>query len=417
MHILLVLKQTLELTDASDKEQRSVAVPAGWHEVERINNPYGCEDDPWLVLKGTKTGISEAFLRRWSDPKVGDLQTVIKELSDEEFAALPVAISGKDAQRFGCPYCGYRSGHSPISGMGTSITVCGECDRSFAILAEGVTQSTIGFGDYYPKLQAHPRQGIPSHGKSDKRPEGGGEFFHSRGIGLDNVPCFMCPGSETTLRDNIAAFVQCKAAGERVVEMFRKIAGGGARLDYRNHEPDRVQVKVGACKKHRPNLDRLNELVGESDGILTENILREVTGVANKKKLLILSHDGLLRALCRNEVTFADLETALFYLDYDGSSSDLNYTARRVLGSGNAGVAIHALTNKAIQKATTEGRFIAQPSNACDLHKVGYGAVSDLLQRNGCQVTLPSGDSRFGYHPGLVASYVNSVNLPLAVIQ
>lgn len=190
----------------------------------------------------------------------------------------PVAVSGEEVCEYGCPYCGYQSGYSPISGGGTAIVVCGECARGFAVLAAGVTKSTIGFGDLYLECQPHPRKGISKHGKPDKKPEGGGEFFYSRGIGMDSTSCFMCPGSRTTMRENIAAFVQCKAAGERVAEMFKNIAHGDVRLDYREYEPDRVQVKLGACADHLACLKELDRLVQESGGIITTNILRQAMG-------------------------------------------------------------------------------------------------------------------------------------------
>jgi len=174
-----------------------------------------------------------------------------------------VAISAADLQKFGCPYCGYRSGYSPISGHGAAAWDCGECGRTCCILGEGNTKSSIGFGSFYPELQDHPRHGIPKRGRADKQPDCGGEFFRSRGIGLDITPgCFVC-GGDKRLLNNIAAFVQCKEAGVRVVNMFQQ----GARLDYRDFEPDRVQVKVGACNAHLPNLRRLDELT--RDGVIT----------------------------------------------------------------------------------------------------------------------------------------------------
>ena len=102
------------------------------------------------------------------------------------------------------------------------------------MLGKGLLKSAIGFGDFYPELQEHPRIGIPSHGRPDKRPEGGGEFFQSRPIGLDRVDCFVCgtgdrDGKGHIMLNNIAAYVRCKEAGERVVAMFTK----GAWLDYR----------------------------------------------------------------------------------------------------------------------------------------------------------------------------------------
>jgi len=178
----------------------------------------------------------------------------------------PIAVTAEETQKWGCPYCGYRSGSSMISYGGASIVDCGECERSFAVLAEGVTKSTIGFAGFHPELQEHPRKGTPSHGKPDKRPEDG-EFFSSRGIGLDDCTCFVCgthdrDGLGHTMLNNISAFVQCKEAGERIVGMIQR----GARLDYREHEPDYVQVKIGACDKHLPNLELLNKLC--SDGVI-----------------------------------------------------------------------------------------------------------------------------------------------------
>lgn len=104
----------------------------------------------------------------------------------------------------------------------------------------------------------HPREGIPKHGRPDQRPEGGGDYFRSRGVGMDHTPgCFVCGGAPG-FYSNIAAFVQCRAAGERVVAMFTQ----GARLDYREFEPDRIQVKIGACEEHLPNLRVLDQLAG-----------------------------------------------------------------------------------------------------------------------------------------------------------
>ena len=179
----------------------------------------------------------------------------------------PIAVSEKDRRDFGCPYCGYRSGRSPISGRGTAVVICGECHSSFAVLGDGVARSAIGFGEYYPELQPHPRNGTLAHGRPDMHPEGGGEFFQSRGIGYDSCTCFVCgtndrDGKGHSMLNNIAAFVQCREAGIRVVAMFLQ----GARLDYRDFEPDYVQVKVGACDEHLPNLKRLNKFV--DDGVI-----------------------------------------------------------------------------------------------------------------------------------------------------
>lgn len=66
--------------------------------------------------------------------------------------------------------------------------------------------------------------------------------------------------------------MQGKAAGERVVAMFQR----GARLDYREHEPDYVQVKIGACDKHLANLQKLDQLAGK--GIITQEMVHQAGG-------------------------------------------------------------------------------------------------------------------------------------------
>lgn len=177
-----------------------------------------------------------------------------------------IAVAESEVAQWGCPHCGYRSGYTPISGGGAAVWSCGACHRSCIILADGITVSPIGMGDDHPTLQDHPRRGTPSHGTPDAQPVEGGEFFRSRGIGLEsNLTCFVC-GNKEGMLNNIAAFVQTKDAGERVVAMFTAV-NGGARLDYRDYEPDRVQVKVGACDQHQSNLATLDRMCG--DGRIT----------------------------------------------------------------------------------------------------------------------------------------------------
>lgn len=79
--------------------------------------------------------------------------------------------------------------------------------------------------------------------------------WFSRGIGSDHTPgCFGCPDSGPNLYSNISAFVNSKEEGERAT----LIVGHGARLDYRINEPQWIQVKVGACPRHKWALEILN---------------------------------------------------------------------------------------------------------------------------------------------------------------
>ena len=51
----------------------------------------------------------------------------------------------------------------------------------------------------------------------------------------------------------------------------------GAMLDYREHEPDYVQVKVGACDQHLPALQLLHEACREDRRITAERIASAIS--------------------------------------------------------------------------------------------------------------------------------------------
>jgi len=86
--------------------------------------------------------------------------------------------------------------------------------------------------------------------------------FNPRGIGLDVCPgCFVCgtysrEQGVTGCLHNIAAFIDSKECGEELVTWF----GGRARLDFRPNEPSWIQLKVGACSQHLPNLRHLEKV-------------------------------------------------------------------------------------------------------------------------------------------------------------
>jgi hypothetical protein len=91
--------------------------------------------------------------------------------------------------------------------------------------------------------------------KNGKLPKSYG--VSSRGVGADFTPgCFVC-GGDHTIHANISMFVESKEDGEAIVALFKT----GARLDYRDFEPEWIQVKVGACNQHLDNLKLLNKKV------------------------------------------------------------------------------------------------------------------------------------------------------------
>lgn len=180
-----------------------------------------------------------------------------------------IAISWDDYLKYGCVNCGYGSSHSgPISGGDCGTATCRECRTTFCVLFNGAKESSIGFGTgekdsegkqffEYPKLQQHPRKGIPWHPwvQPDPRPEEG-EYWNSRGIGYD-----------------LSGFVKSKAAGERLLEMVKKVLGKDdpdSWLDYREYEPEWIQFKF---KKEEFDLEKLDKLSKENNRILTEAIL------------------------------------------------------------------------------------------------------------------------------------------------
>lgn len=79
-----------------------------------------------------------------------------------------IAVSVKELKQFGCPYCGCSIGSTWVSGMGAFIWECADCEGQCIGLSEGSVISPFGIGSkdgpaIHPKLQKHPRYGIPSH--------------------------------------------------------------------------------------------------------------------------------------------------------------------------------------------------------------------------------------------------------------
>ena len=209
-------------------------------------------------------------------PEKGSM--MISELEEQEVKQTTPAISAFSYNLWGCPNCGYLN--APIdlvfnSDPGFSIGSCGECKQGLCILYGGIHQATTTINHRYPTLIKHPRIGTPFHLKADIPPETG-EHFYVRGIGLDRTPgCFVCGGQEG-LHNNVAAFVQTKASGERVLALFSQ----GATLDFREREPNRIQVKIGACDEHKEHLEALSRLTYNADGTITKSMVDEVLKLA-----------------------------------------------------------------------------------------------------------------------------------------
>ena len=93
----------------------------------------------------------------------------------------------------------------------------------------------------------------------DKRPEGGGEYWQTRG--------------ESSF--DVSGFVVSKLAGERLLRMVKYILetdNPKTWLDYREFEPNWIQFKFSA---EEFDVSKLSQMSKDNGGILTEQIVRE----------------------------------------------------------------------------------------------------------------------------------------------
>ncbi len=173
-----------------------------------------------------------------------------------------IAISGRDYHKYGCPKCNCIYG-KPKDFDYSYVVSCIECNTKFVVLDQLVNVSPFGFQQnedkekyIYPELQDHPNKKLTHYYiRPDKKPEIG-EYFKPRGVGYD-----------------LAGFVESRIAGERIINMFKKILGYNLKtwLDYRDFEPDWIQIKVQ--KEDGIDLEKLNKLT--QDGIITETKIIE----------------------------------------------------------------------------------------------------------------------------------------------
>lgn len=112
--------------------------------------------------------------------------------------------------------------------------------------------------------------------------------YRPRGIGSNWIKCFVCGVARGLLcedgvyysgmcQPDMAAHVGSKENGERVVALFRAY-GLHVALDYRESEPNWVQVKAGACDKHFRDLEHLFELTRPT-GKISPNTLDMLVAV------------------------------------------------------------------------------------------------------------------------------------------
>lgn len=68
--------EVLETKMGGQRYASEVQIGPGAHEVERIENPFVPGGEPWLVLKGSRIGAAEAYLRRLAASTQGTANAV-----------------------------------------------------------------------------------------------------------------------------------------------------------------------------------------------------------------------------------------------------------------------------------------------------------------------------------------------------
>ena len=175
-----------------------------------------------------------------------------------------IAVSIQDFELYGCANCGCGTvRYIPFENLNAVSGTCVECDTSFVMLRNHVEVSPTGFKHseseevYYPVRQPHPRNGILKHEyvNPELKPQNG-EYWAPRGVGYD-----------------LSGFVKSKEAGQRIVDMIYQIIEIKPKswLDYREYEPNWIQVKINSEDGFDLNL--LNELC-EEDKIINEDKLK-----------------------------------------------------------------------------------------------------------------------------------------------
>lgn len=120
--------------------------------------------------------------------------------------------------------------------------------------------TSLGIGKYWTlslEFYGNDKDRIDYYEGEDKQPEGGGEFWKSRG-----PSSWDCSG-----------FIVSKEAGERLLEMVHKVLNKQETetwLDWRKYEPNWIQFKFSAKEFDVKKLDEMAK-----DGIITEEILKE----------------------------------------------------------------------------------------------------------------------------------------------
>lgn len=177
-----------------------------------------------------------------------------------------LGINYDEFEKYGCINCGCDSatrGTFVVSGQTTAT--CQQCGMTFFLIPKGskvTCRVNNSIGNNPERMEApiiipHPRKGNNKwcYEKPDIKPEVG-EYWSSRGLGYD-----------------LSGFVKSKQAGERILEMVKKVLNKekpDSWLDYREYEPNWIQFKF---QESEFSLKALDIASVKNEGIITEEIL------------------------------------------------------------------------------------------------------------------------------------------------
>jgi hypothetical protein len=111
--------------------------------------------------------------------------------------------------------------------------------------------------------------------EKDVKPKNG-EYFNTIKYVLEDASCCFICGREIKNWGNLSAYVKTHESGKRIAEMFNK----EVLIDFKESEPNSVQVKVGTCAEHIYHLILLNKLIKVNGGVINKTIVNIVTKIS-----------------------------------------------------------------------------------------------------------------------------------------
>jgi len=101
------------------------------------------------------------------------------------------------------------------------------------------------------------------------------ELYRVERIDEGNRPCYICNTTEPFLQPRAKGQVHNVVTGENVLKMFRNF-WLHAELSYDATMPCDASVSIGACTRHKQNLEKLVELTSKEEKINPAIIIKSL---------------------------------------------------------------------------------------------------------------------------------------------